>query len=243
MIEKVEILVNSQKIKGTIYYPEILKDKNPAVILFTGMTSNENRYADYALELVKNGLIVFTFSYRGHGESEGDFDSLTVNDLLDDGVAAYNFLVSKNVVDQNRIGICGASVGATVAILVTDKFPVSSLVLRAPAIYPDEIMGLTLTEIFENEKILFKEIKNTEETAAIKSIKNFEGDLLLILSENDQIIPKFIPQSIYDNATKAKSKKIFIIPEASHNLSEEKWRNQFKTALVEQFLIDPIQYF
>lgn len=236
MIEKIELSVDSQKIKGTFFYPEIVKDKNPAVIFFTGMTSNENRYMDIATELVKNNIIVFTLSYRGHGDSEGDFNSLIVTDLVNDGLAAYNFISSKDIVDQNHIGICGASVGATVAILTADKFPVSSLVLRAPAIYPDEIMGFTLNQIMENEKILFNEMRNAKETMAIKSIKNFKGDLLLIVSENDQIIPRSIPQSIYDNAIKANSKEIYIIPKATHNLSEQKWRDQFKSILVNQFL-------
>jgi esterase/lipase len=235
MIEKVEIFVNSQKIKGTIFYPEILQDKNPAVIFFTGMTSSEYRYVDRAKELVKKGIIVFTLSYRGHGDSEGDFNLLTVNDLVVDGLAAYNFIASKKVVDKKHIGICGVSVGATVAILTANKFLISSLVLRAPAVYSDEMMSFTLNQLMTKEKTIFKDMKNIEETVAIQSIKKFKGNLLLVVSENDQIIPKSIPQSIYDNAIGVKSKNICIIPEATHNLSEEKWKNQFISKLVDQF--------
>lgn len=235
MIEKVEIIVNSQKIKGTIYYPEILKDKNPAVIFFTGMTSSEDKYVDRAKELVKEGIIVFTFSYRGHGKSEGDFNLLTVNDLVIDGFTAYNFVVSKDVVDKEHIGICGVSVGATVAVLTANEFPVSSLVLRAPAVYSDEAMKITLNELMLKEKNIFNNIKDVQEIIAIQSIKKFAGHLLLVVSENDQIIPKSIPQAIFDNATNTKSKNIFIIPNATHNLSEEKWKNQFISQLVSQF--------
>lgn len=235
MLEKVEIFVNSQKIKGTIFYPKILQDKNPAVIFFTGMTSNENNYIERAKELVKKGIIVFTLSYRGHGESEGDFNLFTINDLVKDGFAAYNFIASKNIVDKEHIGICGVSVGATIAVLTANKFPISSLVLRAPAVYSDETMKTTLSQLMTKEKRLFNSMENIEETATIQSIKKFTGDLLVVVSENDQIIPISIPQSIYNNAIKVKSRKIKIILEATHNLSEEKWKKQFISILTTQF--------
>lgn len=235
MVEKVEIFVDSQKIKGTIFYPENLKDKNPAVIFFTGMTSNENKYVDRAKELVKKGIIVLTISYRGHGDSDGDFNLLTVSDLVNDGFAAYNFIASKEAVDKEHIGICGVSVGATVAVLTANKFPVSSLVLRAPAVYSNEAMKLNLNKLMSKEKMIFNNMKNIEETITVQSIKKFTGDLLVIVSENDQIIPKSIPQSIYNNAIKANSKKISMISKATHNLSEEKWKNQFVSMFTNQF--------
>lgn len=235
MTENVEFFVNSQKIKGIIFYPKTLKVKNPAVIFFTGMTSNAYKYIDRAKELVKKGIIVLTLSYRGHGDSDGDFNLLTVNDLVNDGFAAYNFIASKDVVDKEHIGICGVSVGATIAVLTANKFPVSSLVIRAPAIYSDEIMNLKLNQLMEKEKTVFNNMENIKKTITIQSIKKFTGDLLVIVSENDQIIPKSIPKSIYDNAINAKSKKISIIAKATHNLSEEKWKKQFISMLINQF--------
>jgi esterase/lipase len=224
-----------QKIDGSLILPSITKEKLPAVIFFHGMTSSKEKYVPIAETIAKEGIVGLALSLRGHGKSEGNFNKLTVSDLVNDGLTAYDFLISQPNIDEKRIGICGVSVGAAVASLVCAQRNVKSLAMRVPATYSDELMNMTLSQLMVNEEKIFKNMRDVSNTPAVKAISNFSGSLLVITSENDHIIPAEISDGYYLKAKRVRKKEKFEIKGATHNLTNENWKKQFTEEIIRWF--------
>jgi hypothetical protein len=224
---KIQFSSGRQMVRGTLVVPKGRKGKCPGVIFFHGMTSSENSYIPIAEMLARRGVAALTLSIRGHGASDGDFSKLTVADGVQDGIAAYDFFAGQNEVDPSRIGLCGTSVGASIAACVSAERPVSSLVVRAPAAYDDAMMHMHYPAIMAAESHIFGDIKDPGKTPAIKAIACFAGDLLVITSENDAVIPVSISSRYFSGATQSHSRRQVVIAGATHRLDKEKWRKQF----------------
>ena len=135
---------------GTLTSPRG-NDKYPAVILLTGsgaQNRNEEIFghqpfkvlADY---LTKNGIVVLRYDDRGTGESEGVFETSTIEDFSKDAISAFNFLKEQRQVDVNKIGIIGHSEGGLIAqLLAAQAVPHLSFIatLAGPAISIDKLM-------------------------------------------------------------------------------------------------------
>lgn len=236
--KKLEFVSGGQKVVGTLVTPDDITKKYPAVIFLHGMTSSEAGYIPIAQALAERGIVGMTLSLRGHGESGGAFDTLTVHDAVADGISAYDVLLSQNNVDPERIGIVGTSVGAAIASIVSGKRPVKSLVLRVPAIYTEAMMTMTFRGIMNQETKIFRDIPNPSETPAIQAIAKFTGSLLVITSENDGVLPESITSQYLLHASLAKQKASMTIQGATHNLTDDKWRKEFHTKVLEWFVAE-----
>jgi esterase/lipase len=234
--QKISFLSEGQKIRGTLFVPIKTEKKIPAVIFFHGMTSSEKGYIPIVEKLATQGICVMTLSIRGHGDSEGDFKKLKVPNGIKDGLNAYDFLVKHNFVDANKIGLCGSSVGGVIVSMVSKQRKVKSLILKAPAIYTEKMMTMTYEQTMEREDKMFKEIKDVNNTPAIKAISKFKGSLLAILSEKDNIIPNKMQEQYLINAKRVLRKKKIIIKNADHPLSKEKWKEKFVEEMMKWFL-------
>lgn len=217
--------------------PVKMKKKIPGVIFFHGMTTSEKRYISIAEKLSKLGICVMTFSLRGHGNSEGSFNNLKFPNGVQDGLNAYDFLVKHSFVDKNKIGLCGSSVGGAIVAIISKQRKVKSLILKAPAIYTKKMMAMTYDHLMKIENRVFKEIKNPSDTPAIKAISQFRGNLLVILSEKDNIIPIKKQEQYLINAKKVSRKKKVIIKGANHSLSKKKWKEEFVEKMTKWFIL------
>ncbi len=234
--EKIKFNSNGQRVEGTLIMPEKISGRVGGVIFFHGMTSNEKNYIPIAEKIAELGMVGLTINFRGNGISEGDSDYLKVSDALLDGINAYDFLAQQDFIDKNKIGICGASLGGAIAAGVSAKKEVRSLVLRAPAVYTNELMHFTYSQIMADEKrIFYKKIIDLSDTPAIQSISIFNGNLLVITSEKDSIIPGAITDKYIEGAKLAQRKELYEIKGATHRLLDDLWRNQFINKTVDWF--------
>lgn len=221
--KETEITINGRRnLDATL----IEKNGNDLGILFLhGMTSSKTGYKKIAKKLDFSGVSL-AVSLGGHGKSEGGFNNLTVTDLFQDSLNAYDFLRSK-LSKNAKVIIVGSSVGGSLAALVSSQRTVDGLVLRAPATYTDEMLISPIPKLMEKENQIFKEITNPFQTKPIQSLKKFEGKLLIIPSEFDQIIPKKIPEDYSKSATEAKHREIRFLIGAPHGISGSKFKNEF----------------
>ena len=236
MTGKISFLSGGQQVEGTLITPKVMDGKKPGVVFFHGMTSSEDGYIPIAERLAESGIVGMTLSIRGHGNSEGNFDDFTVADGVEDGLNAYDFFARYDFIDINRIGLCGASVGAAISSMVAEQRAVQSLVLRVPATYTDEMMEMTYREIMLDEETIFSKISNIPETPAIRAISEFTGSVLIITSEKDVASKANDALIFLLKAQKAKRKEQIEIPEATHNLSDELWRQQFIDLTINWFV-------
>ncbi|MBI4167452.1 MAG: alpha/beta fold hydrolase [Candidatus Aenigmarchaeota archaeon] len=226
------------KLDGTLFYPTEKKNKYPAILFVHGWTSERKRSFQYAKALADLGYICLLFDMRGHGTSEGDIDISTIKDFSSDVVAAYDYLSTAESVDPENISVVGSSFGGYLITLLSAKRRVKNLVLRVPADYPNEIFDKP-KKLFGSENIEVvnwrKKAKKPTETYALEALHNFKGNVLVIESEKDDLVPH---QTIvnYLKAVKDQSKLTHtLMKNAPHSIKEGKFRNEVERILIEWF--------
>jgi putative phosphoribosyl transferase len=93
--------------------------RHPGVVFAHGSGSGKDspRNLPVAEALRARGFAALLFDFTGHGDSEGTMRDSTLEQQVDDLTAALNALNGIDDVDQERIGVVGASSGAAVAVL------------------------------------------------------------------------------------------------------------------------------
>lgn len=214
MKEKVEIKVGEEKMRGNLYTPEG-EGPFPGVVFYHGRGSSRRRYTGISKELSKNGVIALAFDFRGCGESDGVFEEQSQRMGIDDAREGLKFLLEQNV-DSNRIGISGSSYGCFVAAIIMQEFDfVKSLVFRAPAVYPDELLDAHVSSLQDHAYI---KREKWLESIAYNGIEHFKGDLLIIQSENDEVVHPWVVEEYYNRAVNASKREMFILKGAKHSL-------------------------
>lgn len=213
MEKKVEFKSGREILKGSLFVPEG-KCPFPGVVFFHGRGSDRARYLPMAKYLSDKGMITLAFDFGGCGESTGIFADQTHRMGVEDGKSALNFLLSQNI-DKTRIGIQGTSFGGYVTGMILNDYDfIKSVVLRVPASYSDELLDTTVTAKDEND--FFSKKENWINASSYKGISKFTGNLLVIKSKNDEIVQSEVVDKYFDDAKRAKNKKM-IIQNAGHS--------------------------
>ena len=82
-----------------------------------------NLFRDEAQILSRLGLATFRYDKRGCGQSEGDFNTASLFDLVNDAKRAWQWLQSVPEIDTERIGVLGQSEGAVIALMLAAQNP------------------------------------------------------------------------------------------------------------------------
>lgn len=227
---------NKQQLACSIFYPEQIKKLNPAVLFIPGWTSSEASYHERAKALTDLEYICLAITLRGHGESSGELSGFSRADHIEDVLVAYDFLIQQKNVDPDNVSVVGASYGGYLAAILAGKRTIKHLALRAPALYENKQLTTPTAQLInDREEEFFKNLQVKDDNLALNGIKEIHGDLLLIESEKDQIIPSFIIgyfKSAADPKTTISHK---IIHFSDHQLSKGEWKQEFIDLLVEFF--------
>ena len=108
----------------------------PAIVLVHMLTRSSHDWDVTAERLHQAGFLVLALDLRGHGDSSGSVDAGTdLSPMLQDVVAAIAWVKHRPEVASTRIGLAGASVGASLAIQAAAANPsVRSVALLSPGI-------------------------------------------------------------------------------------------------------------
>jgi len=132
--EPISFVNEGQKLIGVLHRPAAVnQDKIPAVVLFHGFTGTKverHRIFIKASEaLAREGIAALRFDFRGSGDSEGDFQDMTLQGEISDARVSLDYASGVPGVDGNNIGILGLSMGGAVAASVSDDPRVKSVVM------------------------------------------------------------------------------------------------------------------
>jgi predicted phosphoribosyltransferase/dienelactone hydrolase len=108
--------------------------KTPVVLFAHGWGSSKRSQRNWSIAdaLIREGLAAFLFDFAGHGESEGNARSETLENQVDDLRCAVDWVEARE--GLGPIGIAGSSSGGAVALEEAPSDPrVRALVLRAPS--------------------------------------------------------------------------------------------------------------
>ncbi len=110
----------------------------PAVILVHMLHRSRHDWDAVATRLASEGIAALAIDLRGHGESSAGIEGGETPDystFVRDVAAARRYLASRSDVQQTRVGIAGASIGANLAVLEAAGDPsIVSLALLSPSL-------------------------------------------------------------------------------------------------------------
>lgn len=205
--ESLQIENDGQRLFGVLHRPSGI-DNPPVVVVLHGFASSKhgsNRcYVKLAEHLVKYGIATLRFDFRGSGDSEGILSEISFEDLISDAVTVLETIENIEGLDESRIGLFGASLGGSIAVLAAARFQkVKAVALWAPVAsgelwYRDFLMrhpehlhadpskvlstyrGIILNQAFRNE---FRQM------FAYKALRELSDvPLLLMQGEKDETV-------------------------------------------------------
>ena len=97
------------QLAGTLVRPN-RPGRHPAIVLVHGSGPADRHYVlPFARFLVRRGIAVLGYDKRGVGESTGDWQAASFDELAGDVIAAVNSLKSRADIDPAQIGLLGIS--------------------------------------------------------------------------------------------------------------------------------------
>ena len=231
IVENVSFDSDGHRLLGRMYRPN-KPGRFPAVAICHGYPG-DNKNMDLAEELALNGIVTLIFYYRGAWGSEGNY---SLKGLESSARDAVDFLISSPIVDTDRVGIIGYSMGAIplTAKLASDPrlkagvflAPVADLSLyatgerleAATAIFVRMGQGKLRGLSAEDMKTEFPWL--LENQNPVDLIKKVGAPLLFVVGSEDQEAIPELCRALFEAANEPK--EWTLIEGANHDFSEHR---------------------
>lgn len=155
---------------GTFYAPVNFEPPWPGVILLHMLFSDRTAWDEYALQLANAGFAVFALDMRGHGETGGVMDwDLAESDMRQ----VWENISSRPDIDEDRMGIVGASIGANMALVGGANEPdARTVVLLSPGLSYAGVGTKDAIEAYGDRPVLI--VASQEDTYSADSSRKLE---------------------------------------------------------------------
>lgn len=190
---------------------------SPAVIFAHGNAELIDFWPEELQSFTRIGIGVLLVEYPGYGRSEGSPSQKNISHAFN---AAYEYLVSRNDVDPNRIILFGRSVGGGAVCALASRKPSAALILQSTftsvRTFASRFLapGFLVRDPFDNLSV----------------VSTYKGPVLIIHGKNDDIIPFSHGKALFEKCLKGK----LIIYDCSHNdcpPNQEVFRKDIETFL------------
>jgi len=174
------------------------------VLLCHGNAGNIGDRLLHARLLTQVGLDVFSFDYRGYGQSTGSPDE---GGTYRDARAARSALLRQDGVDEGRVIYLGESLGGAVAVTLAREAPPRGLVLLS-----------TFTSVRDMGRVHYPIIPTTlvpDAYTSLRRIRGLECPLLLMHGTADPIVPAEQGTRLFEAAPEPK--RLHLFDGAGHN--------------------------
>jgi dienelactone hydrolase len=229
--EKIDIAVPGGRIAGTLVTPGVLI---PGVLLVHGWGGSQQQYLARAREIAALGCVCLTFDLRGHAGTQGQRETVSREDNLNDVLAAYDILAGQGNVDPNAIAVVGSSYGGYLATILTAMRAVKWLALRVPALYMDSEWEAPKRQLHKDQDLVGyrKTLMAAEDNMALRACSDFKGDVLIVESEFDHTVPHTVITNYREACSGARSLTYRVIQGADHGLTESGAQRAYTSLLV-----------
>ncbi len=250
--EKVVIGGSKGKLSAIIQKPELKAgEKVPMAILMHGFTADKDSriIALLADSLQARGIASIRFDFNGHGESEGDFQEMTVPNEIEDAKMVYEHVKALPYVSD--VALAGHSQGGVVASMVAGELgndKVKAVVLFAPAavLRDDVIRGNTMGAFYNpldppeyvqlgNKKLGGDFIRTAFSLPIYPTAAKYTGAACIIHGNGDRIVPYTYGEryhEIWQNS------QLHILEGYDHGFSQNEYR---ATSIAASFLYDTLK--
>lgn len=233
-----------QQVVGMLHLPK-KRGRAPGVLLLHGFTGHKGEahrmFVKLARCLVARGMGVLRFDFRGSGDSEGEFEGMTIRSQIADAQEAVRFLGRHKRVNSKRIAVVGLSLGGAIAAFLTarEKKRVKSLVLISPVAdgtgildeltTPEAVVSLAQTGIVDYfaNRVGVQFIRQFADMKPLREIVKCQCPVLLLHGEKDETVPAD-HSAMYERAlhNAKRTVKKTIIPGADHMFNRHPWEQR-----------------
>jgi len=210
----------------TMFVPDSLKPKPreynysagkcPTIIICDGDAGNMAFSIFYAYHYFTKGYNVFTFDWRGFGESDTwDIvqDNLCYTEFLADYTAAIDFVKNQQEVKPGKIGLMGFSTGAYLSFaMIASRDDVSAYIGRALITSLDDLVA-NLHKVSPDRKFVVPP-DYPKKLLPLQAADIVKTPVFLIVGEKDRKTPVWMSEKVYDKLNGPK--ELWIVPSAEH---------------------------
>lgn len=196
---------------------EVTDDKEWCVLWLQGFTSNIEGHTDGVTRLAEaTGMSFAMLNYAGHGNHPVHLDDATRSQQFDEVLGVHDELMKLGF---KKVIVIGGSFGGYMATLLASVRKFDTLVLRAPANYPEEEFKLAYkdTSVGRQDKSHYLYRQSIDEhyiNNAVEGVRSFAGQTYVLEHEKDEVIQPSIPKSYYNAA---KHGNYLVIPGVKHS--------------------------
>ncbi len=226
-MSNVEFRSGTLRIAGQLFLPNASQfaPPYPAVVICHGIGSRKESHGAFAGFMAQHGFAALCFDFRGHGESDGQLDDHT----LDDVSAAIDFVTARREVDRSRVALRGSSMGGMLALHAAVRDArVKAIAAIAPAIEAataDWIESGHLQRLLEREGLaaridvpaFVRYLRSRNARAEIPQLA--PRALLLIHCKGDELIPYAASEELFTLAREPK--KLVLIEDGHHRFAQQ----------------------
>ena len=166
-VEEIQATSYGHSLAATLLLPAGNK-KYPVVIVVPGsqaLNRDENTPYEEINTFISNGFGLLIYDKQGTGQSGGDWQKASYEQLAEDVLAFVKELKSRNDIDKSRIGAWGFSQGATIAPLAASMSKdISFLIMQSGG-------GITPAEAEINQQVARMQVQKFSDTAINEAIE------------------------------------------------------------------------
>jgi len=188
----------------------------PTILICGGDAGNMSYLISYAYELFTRGFNIFTFDWRGFGDSApwpAPRDQLVCTEFLSDYDAAIRCVRARPETDPTRIGLVGFSTGGylSFAMIATRDDVVAVVVGAMPTSFDDLIRVIAP---LDSTRHFYAPKDYPRELLPVSAASKVSRPVFLIVGENDNRTPAWMSQKVYDLLKGPR--ELWIVPGAGH---------------------------
>lgn len=180
------------------------------LFLHGGGGANKYRTLYLAERLLTYDISSFAFDHSGSGESTGMLEKSSLQKRHNEAVEAIKFLTK-----EKPLTICGSSMGAYIALKLLGIENIKNLILFCPAIYDARAFSAEFNNDFT---AIIRQKESFQNSDIFSVLEKFEGNLLIFIGQNDEVIPKKVIDLLDKSSLNTKKKEIIIIPGCPHKI-------------------------
>jgi pimeloyl-ACP methyl ester carboxylesterase len=186
----------------TLAYTEFVPAKTRCRVLSLHGAGKATRQRIFYLaeKLAENDIGFFCFDFSGHGESTGIMSQSSLSKRCAEAKAAFDFMGS-----PAPTILMGNSMGGYIAVEMLETIQPEYLILICPALYAAKAFDVPFDQNFSD---IIRSPNSFEENNILPRLSNFTGQVLLLIGDQDDVIPARV-MDIYQSAFEsAKSIKL-----------------------------------
>lgn len=220
-------------------------DKYPLVVMAHGHGGSRHEGGGYRLTaeaLARNGIASIRMDFPGCGDSTEPFTKNNLTNMMLDLQAARKYAESQPGVDSSRVGLIGYSMGGRLVVLLAEIDPsYKVMVAWTPAVADGskrELTSLGGPDFYYSLKqkaqetgmaeyttrwgttlqLGYRYFIDLEQTKPLESIARFEGPLLVLYGDQDDVVPPEISEAAIAAAKNSSEVVRHVVASANHAL-------------------------